>query len=282
MFCNQCGKKLKDGESICENCGAQIDNKKENTIKTVENDYKGGGVFSWIIGCFFILFVFGGWSTIVYAIAGVLFLPPIAKLIYDKFNFKITVGKKWLIFLIAIIISGVISSVATVPTQNEIENDVKNDEEKINEEISNNEADTSLSEETDNVISNQEKQNEQQVENQKAESKQEEKKQEKISVPREYKNALNKAKLYSQSMHMSKQGIYDQLISPYGENFPEDAAEYAVNNLVADYNKNALAKAKIYYNEMSMSKQSVYDQLTSSYGEQFTASEAQYAIDNLE
>ena len=97
----------------------------------------------------------------------------------------------------------------------------------------------------------------------------------------EYKNALAKAKTYSDSMHMSKQGIYDQLTSQYGENFAPDAAQYAIDNLQADYNANALAKAKTYYTSMNMSKQAVYAQLVSQYGEKFTPEEAQYAVDNL-
>ena len=101
-------------------------------------------------------------------------------------------------------------------------------------------------------------------------------------VPTEYKNALKKAKIYSDTMHMSKRGIYDQLVSEYGEKFPEDAAQYAVDNLDADWNANALAKAKEYQKLMAMSVSAIYDQLTSDYGEKFTAEEAQYAIDNLE
>lgn len=97
----------------------------------------------------------------------------------------------------------------------------------------------------------------------------------------EQKNALAKAKSYSESMHMSKAGIYKQLTSEYGEGFTADAAQYAIDNLVADYNANALAKAKSYQSSMHMSKANIYKQLTSEYGEGFTASEAQYAIDNL-
>lgn len=100
-------------------------------------------------------------------------------------------------------------------------------------------------------------------------------------VPQEYTNALEKAKIYSDFMHMSKSKIYEQLTSEYGENFPSDAAQYAIDNLKADYNANALAKAKDYYEQMHMSKQGVYDQLVSEYGEAFTSEEAQYAIDNL-
>ncbi len=97
----------------------------------------------------------------------------------------------------------------------------------------------------------------------------------------EQKNALIKAKSYSDNMHMSKARIYDQLTSEYGENFSAEAAQYAIDNLNADYKANALAKAKSYQDNMHMSKARIYDQLVSKYGEQFTAEEAQYAIDNL-
>ena len=98
----------------------------------------------------------------------------------------------------------------------------------------------------------------------------------------EEKNALKKALSYSQTMHMSKKGIYKQLISEYGEGFTEEAAQYAIDNVDVDWNANALAKAKSYQSSMNMSKSAIYKQLTSSAGEDFTAEEAQYAIDNLE
>ena len=97
----------------------------------------------------------------------------------------------------------------------------------------------------------------------------------------EYKNALKKAESYSKTMHMSKQRIYDQLTSEYGEKFPADAAQYAIDNIEADWNANALEKAKSYQSTMNMSKQRIYDQLISEYGEKFTKEEAQYAIDHL-
>ena len=103
----------------------------------------------------------------------------------------------------------------------------------------------------------------------------------KPSVPAEYVNALTKAGQYSDSMQMSKQGIYDQLTSPNGEKFSADAAQYAVDNLKADYNANALAKAKSYESQMSMSPEAIRDQLTSENGEKFTQSEADYAIAHL-
>ena len=97
----------------------------------------------------------------------------------------------------------------------------------------------------------------------------------------EDKNALAKAEGYSSRMHMSKAAIYDQLTSSYGEGFPPEAAQYAVDHLVADYKANALEKAKDYQTTMNMSKSRIYNQLTSNYGEGFTAEEAQYAVDHL-
>ena len=97
----------------------------------------------------------------------------------------------------------------------------------------------------------------------------------------EYKNALKKAEAYSNTMYMSKKGIYAQLTSEYGEKFPADAAQYAIDNMTADFKANALKKAKTYQETMSMSTSAIYDQLVSEYGEKFTAEEAQYAIDHL-
>ena len=82
-------------------------------------------------------------------------------------------------------------------------------------------------------------------------------------------------------MYMSKAGVFKQLTSEYGEKFPEDAAQYAIDNMKADWKANALKKAETYAETMSMSNSGIYDQLTSEHGEQFTAEEAQYAIDNL-
>ena len=101
-------------------------------------------------------------------------------------------------------------------------------------------------------------------------------------TPKEYKKALKKAQRYSDNLHMSKAGIYDQLTSEYGENMSKEAALYAIDNVEADWEENALKKAESYANRSHMSKAGVYNQLVSEYGEQFTDDEAQYAIDNVE
>lgn len=100
-------------------------------------------------------------------------------------------------------------------------------------------------------------------------------------VPVEYKSALNKATTYANTMHMSKRGVYDQLVSSYGEKFSAEAAQYAVDNVKADWNANALAKAETYQKTMSMSPSAIHDQLTSEAGEKFTQAEADYAIQHL-
>lgn len=101
-------------------------------------------------------------------------------------------------------------------------------------------------------------------------------------VPTEYKSALKKAKTYSDTQSMSKARLYDQLTSEYGEKFSQEAAQYAIDNVEADWKGNALKKAQSYQQQQSMSPSRVYDQLTSEHGEKFTEEEAQYAIDNLE
>lgn len=179
-------------------------------------------------------------------------------------NKKAIYKRPWFIVLAIIIILGTVgessyedSTVANNKTISEVE-------QNQDKEINNNQG-----EEKDVLV----KENEEKVEE----------KEEKVEeVPKEYKSALRKAKVYSDTMSMSKEGLYDQLTSEYGEKFSDEAAQYAMDNLEADWNKNALKKAKTYSDTMSMSKAGLYDQLTSEYGEKFTEEEAQYAVDNLD
>ena len=101
-------------------------------------------------------------------------------------------------------------------------------------------------------------------------------------TPKEYRNALAKAQLYVDMMHMSKARLHDQLTSPYGEGFSEEAAQYALEHVKADWKKNALMTARNYRDNLHMSPSAIQNQLTSSYGEKFTQEEAQYAIDHLD
>lgn len=101
-------------------------------------------------------------------------------------------------------------------------------------------------------------------------------------TPKEYRNALAKAQLYVDMMYMSKARLHDQLTSPYGEGFSEEAAQYALEHVKADWKKNALMTARNYRDNLHMSSAAIKNQLTSPYGEQFTQEEAQYAMDHLD
>lgn len=101
-------------------------------------------------------------------------------------------------------------------------------------------------------------------------------------VPAEFRSALTKAESYSDTMHMSKAGIYDQLTSEYGENFSAEAAQYAIDTIDADWKANAVAKANDYQETMAMSPEAVREQLVSEYGEKFTQEEADYAVANMD
>ncbi|WP_245994814.1 Ltp family lipoprotein [Companilactobacillus furfuricola] len=100
------------------------------------------------------------------------------------------------------------------------------------------------------------------------------------AVPSDFYKALEDARSYSSLLHMSLQGIYDQLISEYGEDHSAAAAQYAIDNLQADYNYNALQSARS-YQEMGMTPEEIREQLISSYGEGFTEAEANYAVSYL-
>ncbi|MCV3166198.1 Ltp family lipoprotein, partial [Enterococcus faecium] len=73
----------------------------------------------------------------------------------------------------------------------------------------------------------------------------------------------------------SKDGLYDQLVY---EKYTPEQAQYAIDNINADWNENALQAAKDYLDYSAFSKDGLYDQLVY---EKYTPEQAQYAIDNL-
>ncbi|MDO4686609.1 MAG: Ltp family lipoprotein [Corynebacterium sp.] len=92
--------------------------------------------------------------------------------------------------------------------------------------------------------------------------------------------ALESAKVLAE-LDYSKQGMFEALINPNIENYTEEAAQYAIDNLNEDWKQNALEKAKIYVEHLGLEKEEIYEQLTSEYGDKFTPEEARYAVDNL-
>lgn len=100
-------------------------------------------------------------------------------------------------------------------------------------------------------------------------------------VPVEYTSALKSAENYLSFMPMSKAGLFDQLTSEHGDKFTKEAAQYAVDNVQADWKEQALKAARNYQENMHMSPAKIRDQLVSEHGDKFTKEEAQYAVDNL-
>lgn len=108
----------------------------------------------------------------------------------------------------------------------------------------------------------------------------------KVAVSTGQKNALKSAKQYLKVMPFSRQGLIDQLSSPYGENFTVDEATYAVNKLeednAVDWNTQAIKAAQSYLESMSFSRKGLLSQLTSDHASQFTSEQAEIAIAYLE
>lgn len=113
------------------------------------------------------------------------------------------------------------------------------------------------------------------------ESQEEKSSNEEYDVPREHKNALREAQNYVDNMPFSEAGLYQQLTSEYGGQYPEEAAQYALENVDVDYNKEAVEAAESYQENTPMSDSALYDQLVSEYGSQFTPEQAEYAISQL-
>ncbi|WP_338231604.1 Ltp family lipoprotein [Companilactobacillus muriivasis] len=101
--------------------------------------------------------------------------------------------------------------------------------------------------------------------------------QSKHKVTSEEKAGLRRAVDYSDTMHLSKQGIYEQLIY---DGFSTETSQYVIDNMVGDWNHNALMRAKFYRSNVNESDSDIYNQLTSS-ADGFTPDQANYAIQHL-
>ncbi len=90
------------------------------------------------------------------------------------------------------------------------------------------------------------------------------------------RQAIGSAQDYLRAMPFSKQGLIDQLSSPYGAGFSVKIATYAVNHIKVNWNKQAVKSANSYLKVMHFSCDGLIDQLESPYGAQFTHNQAVY------
>jgi len=231
-----------------------------NEQKTSSKKITVSLILSWI---FWIIFGLTGIVSVfsepipgvVMLVMAAILLPPINRLVDKKWKIHLSGGLKIALIVLGFIIYGITIDTSNISSTQKVET---NEQKNIETEI----IPTSNEEKADVIEEKPEPTKE-------------------ATIPAEYKSALNKARMYAKTMHMSKQGVYDQLVSEYGEKFSAEAGQYAIDNMKADWNVNALVKAKTYQDTMNMSPAAIHDQLTSEYGEKFTKAEADYAIQHL-
>lgn len=100
-----------------------------------------------------------------------------------------------------------------------------------------------------------------------------------------HENAVAEAQSYLSVMPFSRAGLFEQMTSEYGAQYPADQAEYAIGfleqNGLVDWNAEAVEAAQSYLDTMSFSRAGLFDQMTSQYGSQFTPEQANYALDTV-
>ena len=91
----------------------------------------------------------------------------------------------------------------------------------------------------------------------------------------EYANVVKTARNYLDFMAFSRKGLIDQLVY---EGYSQESAEYAVDNIGADWNQQCAKKAEDYLDYMSFSRDGLYQQLAY---EGFTDEQIQYGLSQV-
>ncbi len=82
------------------------------------------------------------------------------------------------------------------------------------------------------------------------------------TISLEYYQALNRANAYSDTMHMRKADIYDQLVSAYGDKFSPDAAQYAVDHITNDWESELPERVEADRNDAGISSSDIQDSVS--------------------
>ena len=91
----------------------------------------------------------------------------------------------------------------------------------------------------------------------------------------EYANVVKTARNYLDFIAFSRKGLIDQLVY---EGYSQESAEYAVDNIGADWNQQCAKKAEDYLDYMSFSRDGLYQQLAY---EGFTDEQIQYGLSQV-
>lgn len=89
-------------------------------------------------------------------------------------------------------------------------------------------------------------------------------------------NAVRSAMNYLSFSGFSRDGLIDQLSSPYGDDYDRHDATVAVDSLDVDWNEQAVRSARNYLSLTGFSCRGLIEQLSSDYGDKYTVSQAEY------
>jgi hypothetical protein len=96
------------------------------------------------------------------------------------------------------------------------------------------------------------------------------------TLTNQQQNAARSARQYLNFTGFSRQGLIDQLSSPYADKYAVQDATIAVDSLNVDWNAEAVQSAKSYLKFTAFSCQGLIDQLDSPYGDKYTVAQATY------
>lgn len=89
-------------------------------------------------------------------------------------------------------------------------------------------------------------------------------------------NAIRSAESYLSMTGFSRDGLIEQLSSPYGDGYSVADATTAVDSLSVDWNAQAVRSAEQYLQMTGFSCTGLIEQLSSEYGSKYTVDQATY------
>ena len=89
-------------------------------------------------------------------------------------------------------------------------------------------------------------------------------------------NAIRSAESYLSMTGFSRDGLIEQLSSPYGDSYSISDATAAVDSLSVDWNAQAVRSAEQYLQMTGFSCSGLIEQLSSEYGSKYTVDQATY------
>ena len=96
------------------------------------------------------------------------------------------------------------------------------------------------------------------------------------------RNAVRSAESYLSFQGFSRDGLIEQLSSPYGDSYAVADATAAVDSLTVDWNEQAVRAAESYLSFQGFSCQGLIEQLSSPHGDKFTVSEATFGANQTD